>query len=83
MPLPELLDVTELGSVLLPYWPEKKRLRWIYRQVEERGMPALKVGRSLLFDAHAVELWLAAHSTNGGHDEQTNDGPPHDGPPDS
>lgn len=32
--------------------------RWIYRQVEERGMPAIKLGRALVFQLPAVAGWL-------------------------
>jgi excisionase family DNA binding protein len=82
MPLPELLDVTELGSVLFPYWDEARRRRWVYRAVEEKGLPAVRLGRSLLFDPDAVKDWLEQHSTtNGGSDAQEKDGPLADGPP--
>ena len=35
--------------------------RWIYAQVEEHGLPAIKVGRTLLFDPVAVDAWLRSH----------------------
>jgi excisionase family DNA binding protein len=35
--------------------------RWVYRQTEERGLPALKLGRSLVFQLPAVLAWLEAH----------------------
>lgn len=38
-----------------------KTRRWVYRQVEEHGMPALKLGRELCFQVEAVDAWLAAH----------------------
>ena len=83
--LPELRDIKEIGAELLPHWDEARRKRWIYRAVEEKGMPAVKLGRSLLFDPAAVAAWLAAHmTTNGGHDGNKNDGPPQeDGPLDT
>jgi excisionase family DNA binding protein len=34
--------------------------RWVYRQAE-RGMPAHKLGRSLLFQVDAVDAWLERH----------------------
>ena len=35
--------------------------RWVYSQVEEHGLPAFKLERTLLFDLDAVERWLEAH----------------------
>lgn len=35
--------------------------RWVYSQVEEHGLPAFKLGRTLLFDPDAVGRWLDAH----------------------
>lgn len=64
--LPELRTVDELGTELWPTWDTKRRRRWIYRQHEERGMPALKLGRSIVFDVAAVREWLASQTT---HDE--------------
>jgi excisionase family DNA binding protein len=32
--------------------------RWVYRQVEERGLPAIKLGRSIVFQLPAVLAWL-------------------------
>lgn len=57
--LAELLTADELGAELRPKWDAAKRRRWIYRQHEERGLPAYKVGRSLMFESAAVTAWLA------------------------
>jgi len=35
--------------------------RWVYAQVEEHGLPAYKIGKSLAFEMTAVRAWLAAH----------------------
>ena len=68
---------------MLPTWDPAKRRRWIYRQVEHHGMPAIRLGRQLVFDTAAVARWLADHSTapemrepdlsraQGSRDEQT------------
>jgi excisionase family DNA binding protein len=32
--------------------------RWVYAQVEENGLPAYKLGRSLAFEFAAVRTWL-------------------------
>jgi excisionase family DNA binding protein len=32
--------------------------RWVYAQVEENGLPAYKLGRSLAFELSAVRTWL-------------------------
>jgi excisionase family DNA binding protein len=32
--------------------------RWVYAQVEENGLPAYKLGRSLAFELSAVRAWL-------------------------
>ena len=58
MTLPELRTADELGAELWPTWDVKRRRRWIYRQVEERGMPAIKVGRQVVLDVDAVRTWL-------------------------
>jgi excisionase family DNA binding protein len=34
--------------------------RWVYRQVEERGLPAIRLGRSIVFQLPAVMAWLEA-----------------------
>ncbi len=62
--LPKLLTVDELGAELWPTWDEKRRRRWIYRQVEERGMPALTLGSQLVLDSEAVRAWLESQSLN-------------------
>jgi excisionase family DNA binding protein len=33
--------------------------RWVYTQVEENGLPAYKLGRSLAFELSTVRAWLA------------------------
>lgn len=48
-----------------------KSRRWVYRQVEERGMPALKLGRELCFQVEAVEAWLADHRIGAWPDART------------
>ena len=58
MSLPEFRTADELGADLWPTWDVRRRRRWIYRCVEERGMPALKLGRQLVFDVSAVSEWL-------------------------
>jgi hypothetical protein len=80
--LPELRTATQLAADLWPEWPEQRRTKWLYRQVEERGMPAIRLGRGLVFDPAAVAAWLQERTTNGGNDEETN-GPLQDGPPDN
>jgi hypothetical protein len=76
--LPELRTVDQLGADLWPSWDEKRRRRWIYRQTEEHGLPAIRLGRSLIFETAAVKAWLDAQTTNRGE----NDGPrKSDGPP--
>ena len=59
--LPELRTVEELGAELFPSWPAARRRRWIYRQVEEHGLPCLKLGRSIVFETVVVAGWLATH----------------------
>jgi excisionase family DNA binding protein len=34
--------------------------RWVYLQVEQNGLPAYKLGRSLAFEVSAVLAWLDA-----------------------
>jgi excisionase family DNA binding protein len=69
--LPELRTVDELGAELWPSWDEKRRRRWVYRQIEERGMPATKLGRQVVLDVAAVREWFAEHAReaaiNGGN----------------
>jgi excisionase family DNA binding protein len=50
-----LFSVDELAQML------GQSPRWVYRQREERGMPALMIGRSLLFQLPAVTAWLERH----------------------
>lgn len=64
MSLPRLCDVDELAAELLPGWDAKRARKWIYRQTELHGLPAIKFGRQLLFDTEAVVRWLGEHSTD-------------------
>ena len=48
-----LLSAEELAEAL------GKSRRWVYAQVEENGLPAYKLGRSLAFELAAVRAWLA------------------------
>ena len=71
MTLPEFRTVDELGAAIWPGWDAKKRRRWIYRQVEERGMPVIRLGRQVIFETSAVTNWFADQrvgSTNGAAD---------------
>jgi hypothetical protein len=79
--LPQLHTVAELGAELWPHWPSERRAKWIYRQTEEHGLPAIRLGRQLVFDPAAVQAWL--QTNNGGTSEpQTQDGlPAPDSPP--
>lgn len=52
--LPRLLTAHELAQEL------GQSRRWIYRMYEEKGLPAYKIGRSLLFSAAEVAAWLEA-----------------------
>jgi excisionase family DNA binding protein len=47
-----LLDAAELADAL------GMTRRWVYAQVEENGLPAYKLGRSLAFELAAVRAWL-------------------------
>lgn len=33
--------------------------RWVYDRVENDGLPAYKLGRTLAFESSAVQAWLA------------------------
>jgi excisionase family DNA binding protein len=48
-----LLNVEQLAEAL------GMSKRWIYEQVENHGLPAYKLGRSLAFELPAVRAWLA------------------------
>jgi excisionase family DNA binding protein len=48
-----LLDAQQLADAL------GMTRRWVYAQVEENGLPAYKLGRSLAFELSAVRAWLA------------------------
>ncbi len=50
-----LLSATDLAVTL------GMSRRWVYAQVEEHGLPAYKLGRTLLFEPSAVEHWLSEH----------------------
>jgi predicted DNA-binding transcriptional regulator AlpA len=54
-PMSELPHLISAETLALSLGQSKK---WIYRQHSERGMPAIKLGRSLLFDPSAVLRWL-------------------------
>ena len=49
-----LLDAQKLANAL------GVSRRWVYKQVEESGLPAYKLGRSLAFEVSAVRTWLVA-----------------------
>lgn len=49
-----LFDVDQLAAAL------GRDKRWIYR-ARDRGCPAYKIGRQLLFRIDLVEEWLATH----------------------
>jgi excisionase family DNA binding protein len=49
-----LLDAQQLADAL------GMTRRWVYAQVEENGLPAYKLGRSLAFEVSAVRAWLGA-----------------------
>jgi excisionase family DNA binding protein len=53
-PLPELLDVPQLAAEL------GRNKGWVYRSVESRGLPCIRVGRSVYFEREAVAMWLAS-----------------------
>jgi excisionase family DNA binding protein len=48
-----LLDAQQLADAL------GMTRRWVYSQVDENGLPAYKLGRSLAFEISAVRAWLA------------------------
>ena len=68
-----LLDAKQLADAL------GQEKRWVYRQGEEHGLPALKLGRSLVFDLESVRAWLAskrvgdwpAETSTTAHDERS------------
>ena len=47
-----LLSAQELATAL------GMTRRWVYLQVEQNGLPAYKLGRSLAFEVSAVRAWL-------------------------
>jgi excisionase family DNA binding protein len=47
-----LIDAAGLARAL------GKTRRWVYEQVEENGLPAYRLGRSLAFEISAVRAWL-------------------------
>ena len=70
-----LLDAQELADAL------GMTRRWVYAQVEENGLPAYKLGRSLAFEVSAVRAWLAERRVgewpqrNGGREEEAPSNP--------
>ena len=38
-----------------------KDRRAVYRLVEDHGLPAIRLGRSLAFDLEPVDAWLESH----------------------
>jgi excisionase family DNA binding protein len=62
--LPELRTVDELGAELWPTWDANRRRRWVYRQIEEHGLPVIRLGRSVVIDVAAVREWLAGQTTS-------------------
>ena len=50
-----LVGADELGRRL------GKNRRAVYRLVEDHGLPAIRLGRSLAFDLGEVDRWLARH----------------------
>jgi excisionase family DNA binding protein len=57
--LPHLVSAGDLAETL------GQSKKWVYRQHEERGLPAFKLGRSLLFDASDVLAWLEQQRVSG------------------
>jgi excisionase family DNA binding protein len=53
-PIAPLLSAEQLASSL------GMSRRWVYMQVEENGLPAYKLGRSLAFQLDSVQTWLDA-----------------------
>jgi excisionase family DNA binding protein len=60
----ELLSAEQLGERL------GKDKRWVYRQVADHGLPALKLGRELCFQVVAVSAWLESHRVGEWRDEE-------------
>jgi excisionase family DNA binding protein len=63
-----LLDAQELANAL------GMTRRWVYAQVEENGLPAYKLGRSLAFEFSAVRGWLAKRRVGHWPDERADAG---------
>jgi excisionase family DNA binding protein len=63
-----LLDAQELADAL------GMTRRWVYGQVEENGLPAYKLGRSLAFELSAVRGWLAKRRVGNWPDERAGEG---------
>jgi excisionase family DNA binding protein len=62
-----LVDADELAARL------GKTRRAIYRLIEDHGLPAIKLGRSLAFDLEAVDQWLERRRVGDWTDDE---GPP-------
>lgn len=60
--LPRLLKVREIAETL------GQTPKWVYRAHDRHGLPAIRVGRSLLFDEGAVQQWLERQRDNGATD---------------
>jgi excisionase family DNA binding protein len=63
-----LLDAQELADAL------GMTRRWVYAQVDENGLPAYKLGRSLAFELSAVRGWLAKRRVGNWPDERAGEG---------
>ncbi len=63
-----LFSVKELASAL------GQTERWVYRQVEERGMPAIRLGRALVFQLPPVLGWLERQRVGDWTDGTVGDG---------
>lgn len=63
-----LLDAQELADAL------GMTRRWVYAQVEENGLPAYKLGRSLAFELSAVRTWLSMRRVGDWPDERAGAG---------
>jgi len=70
-----LLSAQQLADVL------GMTRRWVYSAVEEDGLPAYKLGRSLAFELSAVRGWLAGRrvgewpQSSGGREEEAPSNP--------
>jgi excisionase family DNA binding protein len=53
--LPQLYTVKQLALAM------RVTDKWIYRAHASHGLPATRVGRSLLFDPASVNAWLSSN----------------------